>query len=158
MDVVGRSPEATFSYNPLGPHPTPYMRTLISTELLRRMGFADEAQAYRRAWMRLYPNPHAGTIPRRLIKTFPEACALAVDAMAYHPYAELGNKTLAHVIPFEPKDQRMVEEASRRLASGTDPGIIPARYLIGAVRVALDRRLARPGVVMKNFYVELARR
>src|SRR5262252_1825951 len=36
MDVVGRSPEATFGYNARGPHPTPYLRTLISCELLRR--------------------------------------------------------------------------------------------------------------------------
>src|SRR6266699_180655 len=39
MDVVGRSPAAVFGFNPNGPHPTPYLRTLISVELLRRMGF-----------------------------------------------------------------------------------------------------------------------
>jgi hypothetical protein len=59
---------------------------------------------------------------------------------------------------FQPKEQQMIEEGARRLAAGTDPGIIPARFLIGATRVALDRRLARPGVIMQNFYVELARR
>ena len=52
----------------------------------------------------------------------------------------------------------MVEEAARRLAAGVDPGIIPARFLIGAVRLALDRRLARPGALAENFYTELARR
>jgi hypothetical protein len=50
----------------------------------------------------------------------------------------------------------MIEEASRRLAAGTDPGIIPERFLIGAVRLALDRRLARPEVLAKNFYLALA--
>jgi hypothetical protein len=52
----------------------------------------------------------------------------------------------------------MVEEAARRMAAGVDPGIIPERYLIGASRVALNRRLARPGVIMQNFYKELVRR
>jgi hypothetical protein len=52
----------------------------------------------------------------------------------------------------------MIEEASRRLAAGVDPGIIPERFLIGAARHALDAKLARPGVIAKNFYLELSRR
>jgi hypothetical protein len=52
----------------------------------------------------------------------------------------------------------MIEEASRRLAAGVDPGIVPERFLIGAARFALDNKLARPGVIAKNFYLELARR
>jgi hypothetical protein len=62
------------------------------------------------------------------------------------------------VLRFEPKEQQMIEEAARRLAAGTDPGVIPARFLIGAARVALDRRLARPQTITDNFYRELARR
>jgi hypothetical protein len=52
----------------------------------------------------------------------------------------------------------MVEEAAGRLASGTDPGIIPERFLIGAARWAVDRKLARPGVIARNFYESLGRR
>ena len=52
----------------------------------------------------------------------------------------------------------MIEEAAGRLAQGNDPGVVPARFLIGAARVALERRLAAPEVIAKNFYVELARR
>jgi hypothetical protein len=62
------------------------------------------------------------------------------------------------VLPYQHKEQQIVEEASRRLAAGTDPGIIPERFLIGAARIALDRRLARPGVITRNFYTALARR
>jgi hypothetical protein len=51
-----------------------------------------------------------------------------------------------------------VEEAARRLSAGTDPGIVPERFLIGAARYALDHRLARPQVIADNFYRELARR
>jgi hypothetical protein len=158
MDVVGRSPSAVFNFNPRGVHPTPYLRTLISVELLRRMGFADEAEQYRRAWTRIYPNPRAGDIPEAMLRTFPEACAKAVDTMCYQPYETLGGKSLAQVIRFQKKDQQMVEEAAGRMAAGVDPGIIPERYLIGASRVALNRRLARPGVITQNFYKELVRR
>src|SRR6202789_3752632 len=146
MDVVGRAPKAVFGFNPDGVHPTPYLRTLISVELLRRMGFPDEAEEYRRAWTRIYPNPRAGNIPEAMLKTFPEACAKAVDTMCYRPYKTLGGKSLAEVIRFQRKEQQMIEEAARRMAAGVDPGIIPERFLIGASRVALNRRLARPGV------------
>jgi hypothetical protein len=59
---------------------------------------------------------------------------------------------------FGPKEQVLVEEAARRLAAGTDPGVVPERFLIGAARVALERGLARPNAITENFYRELARR
>jgi len=158
MDVVGRAPAMVLHYSPRAPHPTPYLRTLISVELLRRMGFAEEAERYRRSWTRIYANPRAGMIPEEVLETFPKACALAVDAMCLKPYPSLGGKSLAQVIRFGRKEQQMIEEAARRLAAGTDPGIIPARFLIGAARVAIDARLARPGILAENFYKELARR
>jgi hypothetical protein len=158
MDVVGRGPDTVMTFNPRGVHPTPYFRTLINVELLRRMGFPDEAEQYRHAWTRMYPDPAAANIPRAMLDTFPEASALAVDTMCFRPYPSLGNKSLAQVIRFQPKEQKMIEEAARRLAAGVDPGIIPERFLIGAARLALDRRLVRPGVIAKNFYQELVRR
>jgi hypothetical protein len=122
------------------------------------MGFVNEAERYAQAWTRIYPNPRNGTIPSAVLDTFPKACALAVDTMCFQPFPSLGNKSLAQVIRFQKKDQQMIEEAAGRVAAGVDPGIIPERYLIGAARVALDRRLARPGVITKHFYMELVRR
>src|SRR2546421_6472681 len=48
MDVVGRSPAGTVKFNPLGVHPTSYLRVLISLGLLRRMGFEKMATDLRR--------------------------------------------------------------------------------------------------------------
>ncbi|GIK43707.1 MAG: hypothetical protein BroJett011_75400 [Chloroflexota bacterium] len=158
MDVVGRGPVTVLAFSSRAPHPTPYLRTFISLELLRRMGFPGEAEQYRRMWTRFYPNPQAGNIPRVMLDTYPEAIALVVDTICFQPYPSLGNKSLAQVIHFAPKEQQMVEEAARRLAAGTDPGVVPERFLIGATRFALDHRLARPGVITENFYKELARR
>ena len=129
MDVVGRGPQTVLTFNPQGVHPTPYLRTLINLEMLSRMGFRDVAEQHRRVWTKIYPNPAAGDIPRTLLDSFAEACALAVDEMCFRPYATLGDKSLAQVIPFAPKEQTMIEEASRRLASGNDPGIVPERFL-----------------------------
>jgi hypothetical protein len=158
MDVIGRSPAATLSYRSGKPHPIPYMRTLISVELLRRLGFTDEARSYRKAWRAIYPSPASGEIPKPLLRTFETACPLVVDTIALHPYRELGDKSLSEVIRFAPKEQQMIEEAARRIAEGVDPGVVPARFLIGAARVALDRRLATPETITKNFYQELIRR
>src|ERR1700728_3588990 len=158
MDVIGRAPAAVFGFNPRGPHPTPYLRLLISAEMLRRMGFEKEAEQYSRAWTRIYPNPRSGSIPRKVLATFPKACTLAVDTMCFRPFRSLGNKSLSQVIRFEKKDKAMIEESAKRIAAGVDPGIIPERFLIGAARIAVDRRLARRGVITENFYSELVRR
>jgi hypothetical protein len=158
MDVVGRSRDVTYGFVPGAVHPTPYLRPPFSFELLRRMGFEAEAERYRRAWGRLFPSPPAGAIPSDLLRSFPQAVQVVVDAMCFTPLRALGGRSLADSYRFEAKDQTMIEEAARRLTAGTDPGVIPARYLIGACRFALDRRLGRPGVLARNFYRELVRR
>jgi hypothetical protein len=156
MDILAREPETVSHFSPRGPHPTPYLRMLINTELLRRMGFESEGRQYRKAWKQIYPAPHTGSIPPALLKSFEEVCPIAVDAMCFQPYRSMGNRSLAKVLNFGNKEQQMIEEAAQRLAAGVDPGIIPERFLIGAVRMALDRRLARPEVLTKNFYRALA--
>ncbi|HEV2785393.1 MAG TPA: hypothetical protein VGV67_03315, partial [Solirubrobacteraceae bacterium] len=158
MDVVGRGPRTVTTYSPRGPHPTPWLRTLLSCELLRRIGFDRDADSYERAWRRLYPDPRAGTIPREMLRTYPRAISIVVDAVCREPFPSLGDRSLMQVIRFAPKDQALVEEAARRLAAGTDPGVVPPRYLIGAARVAFERRYARPGVVTDRFYEELGGR
>src|SRR5919199_3708078 len=123
MDVVGRGPATVVSYDPRGPHPTPYLRTFISIELLRRMGFRAEAEQFRRAWTQLYPSPREGTIPRELLRTAGETIPLVVETVCFSPYPTLGNKSLAEVMCFGSKEQQMVEEAARRLAAGEEtPG------------------------------------
>lgn len=158
MDIAARSPSSTLNFHPGAVHPTPYLRLFLSTELLRRMGFSKEANYYDRIWNRIYPNPRAGNIPREFLETFGKAHQLVVDTICYTPYPELGGKTLAAVTSFKPMHQQMINEAGVRLAKGNDPGIIPERFLIPASRFALDRRLAEPEVITKNFYSALARR
>ncbi|MEU6147392.1 hypothetical protein ABZ848_44470 [Streptomyces sp. NPDC047081] len=158
LDVIGRAPATVLTYSPVGPHPTPWFRAWISIELLRRMGFEEQAGRYGRLWAAIYPDPRAGSLPRELLATFATAHPAVVDALCFRPFPQLGRRSLAQVLPFGGKEYAMQREAAERLAAGTDPGIIPARFLIGAARSALDRGLARPGVITRNFYTELARR
>ena len=125
MDVVGRSRAQALTYSPSGVHPTPYLRTFLSTELLRRMGFPDTARKYNETWRSLYPSTAGTTIPPALLRSWPTAVPAVVDAVCYTPFPSLGGKSLREVITFEPRHQLMIEEAARRLAKGTDPGVWP---------------------------------
>jgi hypothetical protein len=158
MDVVGGSPRATLAYSAAGVHPTPYLRVFISLELLNRMGFPQEAEEFHRLWAGMYPSARRSNIPPSMMESFPHANQLVVDTICYQPYEQLGGKSLAGVIGFKPGHQQMIEEAAGRLAEGTDPGILPARYLVGATRWAVDHRLADPEQITRNFYRALGSR
>lgn len=158
MDVVGRSPRTVTMYLPRGPHPTPRLRMPLSTRLLRRMGFGDEAAQYERTWERTFPTSQRGNIPAAIWKSFPEAADVVINTICYQPYQQLGGKSLAALSGFAPKHHQMIVEAAGRLARGNDPGVVPERFLIGAARLALDRKLARPGHIARHFYAELAGR
>ncbi|WLB58020.1 hypothetical protein [Bradyrhizobium japonicum] len=158
MDVAARSPQSTQRFSGADVHPTPWLRVLINIELLRRMGFEDRAREFTKAWDRLYGQPEPGWIPRELLATFPQARDIVVDAIACTSYQQLGNQSLAKAFLFGARDQAMVEEAARRLAASRDPGIVPAIFLIGAARHALDRRWASPGAIARNFYRALVKR
>lgn len=158
IGVVARSPRATMGFSASGVHPTPYLRVLISTELLQRMGFPKEARAYNQLWHRLYPAPQRSNFPPAMLDTFPQANRLVVDTLCFQPYKQLGNKRLIDVVHFRPTHQAMTAEAAQRIAAGVDPGIIPARFLVGAARWALARHLAPPEKITKDFYKALAGR
>ncbi|WP_432875808.1 N-acetylmuramoyl-L-alanine amidase [Kribbella sp. CA-245084] len=158
MDVIGRGPAQSFGYTPRSVHPTPYLRTFLSCELLRRMGFPERAGEFRRAWSQLYPAPRESTMPPKLLATARTAIPAVVEAVCYTPFQGLGGKSLREVIFFEPRHQAMIDEAGVRLAKGVDPGVVPERFLIGAVRSALDHHRAEPDRLMRNFYAQLARR
>jgi hypothetical protein len=158
MDVVGRAPASTMKFNPLGVHPTSYLRVLISLALLHRMGFEKTAVELKRVWLRLYPRLTAADIPRPIMETFSRASELAVDTMAFQPYKQFAGKSLAHVLQFGPREMTIVEQAGRQLAAGQEMGAVPARFMIGAARFALDNRLATPQAITDNFYRTLGRR
>lgn len=158
MDVVGKSPKSTGAFNPKGVHPTPYLRVQIGTHLLRKMGFAADAQRIDATWRRLYPEAVGDAIPASFRKSFAKAVPLVVDAITGTQFPQLGGKTLRQVVCFRPQDQEVATEAAVRLASGRDPGIVPERFLINAARIAFDRQLAPATAITRNFYEALGRR
>lgn len=158
MDVVGRSRRATVSFDPAGVHPVPYLRVLISLELLRRIGLAQLAEDLGQVWRRLYPDVTGAELPTPLLRTFGRACGLAVETVALTPHPQLAGKRLVDVLPFGPDQAAMIELAGRRLAEGADPGAVPLRFMVSAARYALDQRLAPPAAITDSFYRILGRR
>jgi hypothetical protein len=156
-DILARAPSVMAAFNPDAPHPTPVLRALLSCELLRRMGFEHDARQMTQLWRSMFKGLK-GSVPDVMWGTLSTAVPAVVQALAYHRYPEIGDKALSEMLPFKPKEQQMIEEAAGRLAAGNDPGVVPERFLIGAARIALDRRLARPGIITRNFYRELIRR
>lgn len=152
IDVVALSPARALSFNAGGVHPTPYLRTLINLELLTRMGFSNEAEAFRELWDALYPGVADTSIPPQILHSFEQASQIVVDEICYVPYAELGNKSLAGIVSFNRTHDGMTREAAGRMALGTDPGVVPARFLVGAARWALEGRMATPGDITRAFY------
>ena len=158
MDVVGRGRRATVSFDPAGVHPVPYLRVLISLELLRRIGLAQLAEDLSQVWRRLYPDVTGAELPTPLLRSFGRACGLAVDTVALTPYPQLAGKRLVDVLPFGPEQAAMIELAGRRLAEGADPGAVPLRFMVSAARYALDQGLATPAAITDSFYRILGRR
>ncbi len=158
MDVVGKTPARVARFDPRGAHPTSLLRPLISIELVRRIGFPREADELTRAWSALYPPSVATRVPRFLKDSFPKANRLTVDTICFQPHPSYGNRPLAGVTRFRQQDGETVREAAERLAAGTDPGILPERFFIPAVREALSRGLAPPDRLADNFYKALTRR
>lgn len=157
IDILSRSPRSVSLWNPSAVHPLPLLRPYLSTELLRRIGFVDEARQFEKVWARVYGDLHR-TVPEHFRRTFADGHRVVVEALCLTPQAALGGRTLAEVQRFGPVQQAMIEQCGRRLGRGVDPGVVPARFLIGAARFALDRRLASPDVVAGAFYAELVRR
>jgi len=158
MDVVGRSRQATVRFSAMGVHPTPVLRVPISLELLRRLGFREIAAAFDTAWRRLYPVVTAADIPPVILQTFRRAAELTVDTIVFTPHQKLGDKPLAKLVEFGPNQEATIELAATRLGNGAEVGAVPARLMVSAARMALDRRLASPEAITENFYRALGRR
>ncbi|MCG6904394.1 MAG: hypothetical protein LJE68_17120 [Rhodobacter sp.] len=158
FDVVGKSPTRVARFRSGAVHPTSYLRPFISTALLRRIGFPTRADAYDEGWRRIYSPGVAARLPAHLRKGFRQTAAAIVDVLCFKPMDAYGGKALSQVVRFRPQDLITVREMAQRLASGTNPGIAPERFFIGAAREAMDQRLATPEQITRNFYTALTGR
>jgi hypothetical protein len=137
MEFLSHPTPAVLTFRPGGAHPTGYLRAFILAEMLRRMGFSDEAARAERIWRALY-NPRRGhRMPVRLLRTAGRTIPQIVDEIAYQPRRNLGQRALADVIRFSAADEREIRRAAIALHRGRAPTDLPPRFLLSASRHAV---------------------
>lgn len=127
----------TLTYRPGGAHPTAYLRVHILSEMLRRLGFADEAHRLTRVWEDLYRPARFNRIPARLLATSSRIIPDVVDETAFQTRRNLAQRALADVIRFRPDDEKAIKAGARTLAAGGIPEGLSPRWLVSASSYAL---------------------
>jgi hypothetical protein len=142
-----------------GAHPTGFIRVLILAEMLRRMGFAQDAGRLRRVWRRLYDVRRFNRLPPRLLTTAPTSIRHVVDEIAYQTRRNLAQHALADVIPFRQGDEEAIQDTAQRLAEGRPPAPgLPPRHLVSAASYALASGRVRPRLLAEGVVARLADR
>jgi hypothetical protein len=157
-DFLAYPPARVLTFHPLSAHPTPYLRVLIQAEMLRRMGFTEQATDVRDNWYRLYRAHLPGArIPELLLRTAPRVIPHVVDEVAFQTRRGMAQHTLVDVVPFRREDQEQILRAAEALARGRIPEELPPRFVVSASREALERGWASPERISKTVLTHLTR-
>lgn len=151
IDVVAKPLTAAVRISATGVHPPPYIRILLSARLLDQIGLPASAEVIRRRWTALYPSGRRN-LPALFATTLDRCLDVVLEVIAFTRYRQLGGLRLVEVIPFRTPHLDMTREAAQRLAQGIDPGIVPARFMVGAVRGAVREFDVRPEIGALRFY------
>jgi hypothetical protein len=146
------------TFQPLGVHPTPFLRGFLLSEMLQRMGFPSEAKATAQVWRKLYGAHAPGRMPQALLASAPQLIPHVVDEIAFQPRRGLAHKTLADIVCFSARDEGLIRRSARSIAAGVMPSELPARFVPSASRYAFECRLASPAKIARTVLQELARR
>jgi hypothetical protein len=156
MEFLAHPGARALTYRPGGAHPTGWIRVLILAEMLRRMGFPEEAARVEKVWRTLYDPRRGHRLPPVLLSAVPRIAPAVVDEIAYQPRRALGQHALADAIPFTRGDEARIRRGGVELAAGRLPDL-PPRFLLSASRLALEAG-AKPEALSKLVIAHLARR
>jgi hypothetical protein len=113
-------------------------------DMLKRMGFEEEAEKIRKVWTALY-NPGKGhRIPAYLLQSASETIPNVVDEMAFQTRRNLAQRALVDVIPFRREDEGMIRRGAKDLVRGIVPGDLPPRFMVSASRYAIEKGASLP--------------
>jgi hypothetical protein len=145
----------TLTFRPGGAHPTPYLRILILAEMLRRIGFTQDADRLSRVWQQLYNPSQAHRIPVNLLATADQLIPQIVDEIAFQTRRNLGQKALADIIPFRQTDEQAIQAGSQALIQGRMPTDLPPRFLVSAASYALATGQINPQALAQQIFRHL---
>jgi hypothetical protein len=137
MEFLAHPSPAIMTFRPGGAHPTGYLRVSILAEMLRRMGFGEDAARAERVWRTLYDPRRGHRIPVRLLRTAGRTIPQIVDEIAYQPRRNLAQRALVDIIRFSKADEREIRRAAVALHRGRTPADLPPRFLLSASRHAV---------------------
>ena len=157
LEFLAHPSPKTLTYKPGGHHPTGFVRGLILGEMLRRMGFEEDAARIRKVWRELYRPARGHRMPTALLSSAGSTIPRVVDEIAFQSRRGLAQRALADVIRFTTDDQRAVCDGARVLAAGRVPSGLPPRFLVSASRYALSQG-ARPRAVSELVIDHLSQR
>jgi hypothetical protein len=141
-----------------GVHPTGYLRVLILTEMLRRMGFAAQAGRLERMWLTLYDVRRFHRLPQRLLASADTLIPRVVDEVAFQTRRNLAHRALVDVIAFRRKDEEAIQDGKRRLIEGGLPDLsLPPRHVVSASSYALNSGRISPRLLSRRVVAHLAR-
>jgi hypothetical protein len=138
MDFLAHPGARALTYRPGGAHPTGWVRVLMLGEMIRRMGFPEEAAKVEKVWRRLYNPARGHRMPPALLAAIPRVVPEVIDEIAYQPRRNLAQHALADAIPFHRDDEIAIRRAGLSIAAGRLPKDLPPRFYVTASRVALD--------------------
>jgi hypothetical protein len=144
MEFLAHPVPRVLTYTPGGAHPTGYLRVHLLAEMLRRMGFGDEATRVERVWRTLYDPSTGHRIPARLLALGRRSIPHVVDEIAFQPRRGLAQRALADIIRFTRDDEREIRRGAARLVRGVVPNDLPPRFLVSASRHAIGMGAAAP--------------
>lgn len=135
----------TLTFRPGGAHPTAYLRVHILAEMVRRLGFTQEAERLSRVWDTLYrPAGQPHRLPQRLLASSGHLIPQVVDEIAFQTRRNLAHRSLADIIPFSLQDEVAIRAGARQLGQGLVPDDLPPRQLVSAASYALAEGHVQP--------------
>ncbi|MEI9983700.1 MAG: hypothetical protein WDN69_11155 [Aliidongia sp.] len=140
-----------------GVHPTGYLRVLMLTEMLRRMGFGTDAIRLEQAWGGLYDPRRFHRLPQNLLDSAGGLIPQVVDEVAFQTRRNLAHRALADVIPFRREDEAAIRAGARVLTEGGMPDpALPPRHLVSAASYALNTGRVPPRSLSRRVVARLA--
>jgi hypothetical protein len=147
------------TFRPGGVHPTGFLRVLILSEMLSRMGFSADAARLRRVWRTLYNPGQLARVPRQLLSSADTLLPQVVDEIAFQTRRNLAHRALVDVLRFSREDEEAIQAGMRRLIQGGVPAVdLPPRHLVSAASYALVSGRIRPAVLSARVVAQLASR
>lgn len=135
----------TLTFRPGGAHPTAYLRVFILCEMLRRLGFASDANRLSRLWTTLYKPDRLHRLPPRLLASMDSTIPDVVDEIAFQTRRNLAQRALVDIIPFRRDDQAAIRHGARLMMDGRFERLaLPPRFTVSAAAYALASGRADP--------------